>query len=186
MISWSLEVPFEFNFRLKNLDARFFGDFAYNFEGRQRAEAAASAYAAYLENQNPTPATISGFAPQTDDSKAYQVGFAIGNHDSLGLVYGTTSRKNAWEVRTYWQHVEQYSLDPNLVDSDFFEGAENLQGVYAAIAYGFTDNLIGTFRYGYASRINDKLGTGGSDQDIPQVNPISQYQLFQVDLTFRF
>ncbi len=181
-----LEIPFELNFRLKNLDARFFGDFAYNFQGRQRAEAAASAYDAYLSSQTPTAATISGFAPQTDERKAYQVGFAIGNHDSLGLVYGTTSRKNAWEVRTYWQHVEQYSLDPNLIDSDFFEGAENLQGVYAAIAYGFTDNLIGTFRYGYASRINGKLGTGGSDQDIPQVNPISQYQLFQADLTFRF
>jgi hypothetical protein len=101
-------------------------------------------------------------------------------------VYGTASRKHAWEFRTYWQHVEQYSLDPNLIDSDFFEGAENLQGIYTAAAYSFTDNLIGTIRYGYASRINNKLGTGGSDQDIPQVNPISEYKLFQADLTFRF
>jgi Putative porin len=181
-----LEVPFELNFKIKNLDARLFGDVAYNFEGRQRAEAAASAYASYLASQTPSPATIGGFAPQTSDNKAYQFGFAIGNHDSLGLVYGTTSRKNAWEFRTYWQHVEQYSLDPNLIDSDFFEGAENLQGIYAAFAYSFTDNLIGTVRYGYASRINNKLGTGGSDQDIPEVNPISEYKLFQADLTFRF
>jgi len=184
-----LEVPFELNYRVtKNLDARLFGDVAYNFQGRQRAQAAAAAYESYLTTEQPSgnPSTISGFAPQTDDNKAYQFGFAIGNHDSLGLVYGTTSRKNAWEFRTYWQHVEQYSLDPNLIDSDFFEGAENLQGIYTAAAYSFTDNLIGTIRYGYASRINNKLGTGGSDQDIPQVNPISEYKLFQADLTFRF
>ncbi len=104
----------------------------------------------------------------------------------MGLVYGTNSRKHGWEFRTYWQHVEQYALDPNLIDSDYFEGAENLQGVYAAIAYGFTDNLIGTFRYGYASRINNKLGTGGSDQDIPQMNPINQYQVLQFDLSCQF
>jgi hypothetical protein len=183
-----LEVPFELNYRIsKNLDTRLFGDVAYNFQGKQRAQAAAAAYDAYLGNQpSSSPATIGGFAPQTDDCKAYQFGFAIGNHDSLGLVYGTTSRKNAWEFRTYWQHVEQYALDPNLIDSDFFEGAENLQGIYTAAAYSFTDNLIGTIRYGYASRINNKLGTGGSDQDIPEVNPISEYKLFQADLTFRF
>ena len=97
-----------------------------------------------------------------------------------------TSRKHAWEVRTYWQHIEQYALDPNLLDSDFFEGRANLQGFYAAAAYGLTDNVIGTIRYGYAQRINDKLGTGGSNQDIPQMNPISRYNIFQVDLTLRF
>jgi hypothetical protein len=180
-----LEIPFELNFKIKSLDARFFGDFAYNFEGRQRADDAAAGYAAYLANQN-TPSTISGFAPQTHDNKAYQIGFALGSQDSLGLVNGTTSRKHAWEVRTYWQHVEQYSLDPNLLDLDFFSGAENLQGVYVAAAYGFSANFIGTFRYGYASRINDLLGTGGTGTDIPQINPINQYQIFQADLTFRF
>ena len=180
-----VEVPFELNFKISKLDAKIFGDFAYNIEGAQRADAAASAYANYLATQTPA-ATIGAFAPQTDNDKAYQIGFAIGSKDSLGLVYGTVAPRHAWEFRTYWQHVEQYALDPNLVDSDFFEGAENLQGVYAAIAYGFTENFIGTFRYGYASRINDKLGTGGSDQDIPQVNPIEKYQLFQADLTYRF
>jgi hypothetical protein len=54
------------------------------------------------------------------------------------------------------------------------------------VAYGFTDNFIGTVRYGYANRINNKLGTGGSGQDIPQMNPISDFSLLQVDLTLRF
>jgi len=180
-----LEVPFEINFKISHLDARIFGDMAYNFQGSQRATAAATAYATYLANQA-TPATIHAFAPQTHDCKAYQIGFALGSEGGLGLVNGTTAKKHAWEVRTYWQHTEQYALDPNLLDLDLFNGLENLQGVYAAAAYSFTDNFIGTVRYGYATRINNNLGTGGSSGDIPQINPISQYNILQADLTFKF
>jgi hypothetical protein len=59
-------------------------------------------------------------------------------------------------------------------------------GIYAALAYGLTDNMIMTARYGYANRINNKLGTGGANQDIPQINPIDHYSILQLDLTFRF
>jgi hypothetical protein len=65
-------------------------------------------------------------------------------------------------------------------------GAENLEGLYAAAAYGLSDNFIATVRYGYASRINHVIGTGGTGTDIPQINPINYYQLFQADLTFKF
>lgn len=178
-----LEVPFEFNFPVSKFDARLFGDFAYNFDGKARAEAAANAYQAYLTRNS---ATISGFKPQTDENKAYQIGLAIGSHNNLGMVYGSTSRRHAWEARFYYQHTEQYALDPNLIDSDFFEGRGNLEGFYSSIAYGLSDNLIATLRYGYATRINSKLGTGGDNQDIPQVNPVTQYNLLQLDLTLRF
>jgi hypothetical protein len=176
-----LAVPFELNFRLASLNARVFGEFAENLDGAARAEAAAAftANPANGANVNPIPAL-------RDQNKAYQVGMAIGNHDSLGMVYGTTSRKHGWEFRTYWQHTEQYALDLNLTDSDFFEGRGNLQGIFAALAYGLTDNLIATFRYGYAWRIDDRIGTGGSNQDIPQVNPIEHYNILQTDVTLRF
>jgi hypothetical protein len=187
-----LEIPAEVNFKVWSLNARLFGDFAYNLEGSQRAEDAAAGYANYLAQQSAVgPVTVKPFSPQRDDVKAYQVGFGLGSAGHVygpmqGLVYGTTAKKHDWEVRAYWQHIEQYALDPNLLDSDFFEGRSNLQGVYAAMAYSLTDNVIGTLRYGYATRINDKLGTGGSNQDIPQVNPIDHYNLLQVDLTLRF
>ncbi len=181
-----LEVPFELNFKISKLDARVFGDVAYNFDGAQRARDAAAGYAAYLANQSGVSSTISAFAPQTKDVMAYQVGFAIGSRDALGMVNGSTAKKHAWEARTYWQHVEQYALDPNLPDTDFFAGAQNMEGIYTAFAYGFSDNFIGTVRYGYANRINSLLGTGGTGQDIPQINPIDHMDLFQVDLTFKF
>src|ERR1044071_753825 len=180
-----LEIPWELNLKLEKLNLRLFGDYAQNLEGGDRARAA------YLAAQNAFQPVGGGEialipSPQTSDTKAYQVGFAVGNKDSLGMVYGTTSRKHGWEFRTYWQHIEQYALDPNLIDSDFFEGRGNLEGIDAARAYGLTDNVIGTFRYGYGRRINEKLGTGGSNQDIPQMNPIEHYNLLQLDVTLRF
>ncbi len=164
-----LEVPAELNFKVCNYGARVFGDFAYNVEGGDRAQAAATAAKLPRAYGN--------------DNKAWQAGVAFGN---LGLVYGQTSKKNTWEARAYWQHVEQYALDVNLLDSDFFEGRANLEGVYAALAYGFTDSIIGTFRYGYAHRINENLGTGGSNPDLPGINPIQNYHLLQFDVTWRF
>jgi hypothetical protein len=182
-----LDIPMEINFKLDKFDVRAFGDYAQNLNGGSRAEAAylASQSSTISLNNNNVPLTPIA-APQTHDDTAYQIGVAIGSKDSLGLVNGTTAKKHSWEVRSYWQHIEQYSLDPNLIDTDFFNGLENMQGIYCAVAYGLTDNFIGTFRYGRASRINDKLGTGGSGQDIPQMNPVNQYDLFQVDLTLKF
>jgi hypothetical protein len=189
-----VEIPFQLDYKFKGMDAHLFGDYAYNLDGKQRAKAAAAGYANYLtdlkNNFAITPESTS-FSAQTHDVKAYQIGFGIGSDDVVygpnqGLVYGTSSPRHAWEVRAYWQHVEQYSLDPNLLDLDFFNGVENMQGVYVAAAYAFTGNFIGTFRYGHASRINDQLGTGGSSGDIPQINPINSFDIYQVDLTVRF
>jgi hypothetical protein len=182
-----LEIPFEVNVKLNRVDLRLFGDYAENLDGSARAEAAYNtAHATYFSNAGQAPYLDQISSPQTHDEKAYQIGLAISSKDDMGLINGTTARKHAWEVRTYWQHVEQYSLDPNLLDLDYFSGAENLEGIYTGAAYGFTDNFIGSFRYGYASRINHQLGTGGSGTDIPQMNPINSYSIFQVDLTMKF
>jgi Putative porin len=171
-----------------------FGDFAYNLEGSQRAQAAAAAFNTLNHdnalNVSPAPPAHTLIA-QTGDDKAYQIGLGIGSDDIVygpmqGLVYGTSAPRHSWEIRTYWQHIEQYSLDPNLLDLDFFNGLENLQGVYVSAAHAFTGNVIGTFRYGHASRINNSLGTGGSSGDIPQINPVNNYDIYQVDLTVRF
>ncbi|MGB7748653.1 MAG: putative porin [Verrucomicrobiia bacterium] len=186
-----LEIPAEFDFKISKtplgtLQARIFGDFAYNLEGAERARAA---YEAGTQNGGLAFPGVKG--PETSQVKAYQIGIGFGSAGpvygpSQGLVYGSTSKKNTWETRFYWQHIEQYALDVNLLDSDFFEGRANLQGFYTAFAYSFTDAIIGTIRYGYANQIKYNLGTGGNNLDLPGLNPIKFYNLFQLDLTWRF
>ncbi|MDB6110239.1 MAG: hypothetical protein JWR69_1989 [Pedosphaera sp.] len=180
-----LEIPFELNAKFDKFNVRLFGDYAQNLHGGQRADAAfAGVSRAFVPDNTGFIVPIS--SSQRQDTKAYQIGLAFANKGALGLATGSICQKHAWEVRTYWQHIEQYALDPNLLDSDFFEGRANMEGLYAALAYGLTDNMIGTIRYGFADRINDQLGTGGSNQDIPQINPIKHYSILQFDVTFRF
>jgi hypothetical protein len=182
-----LEVPAEFNFELPKtplgaLHGRVFGDFGYNFRGDTRANAA---YAA-------NPAAFPGLTgPVHGEAKAYQAGIGIGSAGTTygptqGFVYVSTCKKHDWEARAYWQHVEQYALDVNLLDSDFLEGRGNLEGVYTAFSYCFTDAIMGTIRYGHGDRINDQLGTGGNNPDLPAINPIKNYNIVQMDLTWKF
>ena len=186
-----LEVPAEIDFKIREtllgvLQARLFGDFAYNLDGADRARAA------FHAGQQSGGQAFPGVAgPVTSQVKAYQFGIGIGSAGpaygpTQGLVYGSTSQKKTWELRFYWQHIEQYALDVNLLDSDFFEGRANLQGFYSAFAYSITDDIIGTVRFGYANQIKSNLGTGGNNLDIPGINPINNYHLLQVDLTWRF
>jgi hypothetical protein len=179
-----VEVPAEYNLKLGAYHARLFGDFAYNVNGDTRAR---TAYAV-----GSVVGAFPGVAGAvTGQNTAYQVGIGFGSEGlaygpTQGLVYGTTSKKHTWEGRFYWQHVEQYALDVNLMDSDFFEGRANLEGFYSAFAYSFTDAVIGTVRYGHANVINNNLGTGGNNLDLPLLNPIKNYNVVQLDLTWRF
>ena len=59
-----VEIPFEFNFKIDQLDARVFGDYAYNLYGNQRAQAAATGYKAYLASVPAREPSISGFPPK--------------------------------------------------------------------------------------------------------------------------
>jgi len=104
-----VDVPFEVTARFAGLTTRLFGDVAENLDGSNRAAAAAA---------------VGGFPVQRDENKAYQFGLSLGNGIMPGLVYGSATKKGTWEARAYWQHVEQYALDPNLLDSIFLKGAE--------------------------------------------------------------
>ena len=168
----------EVNFKLGSLDAKAFGDFSVNLEGDHRASAA------YAQGQYLSLGTAFPGGVQLNQDQAMQFGLAVGNN--LDLAYGSAPKKGTWEARAYWQHVEQYALDPNLLDSDFFEGRGNLQGLYTAFAYSVSDAIIGTVRYGVAARIDNQLGTGGYNADLPLPNPINRFQILQMDVTWKF
>ena len=135
---------------------RAFGDFATNFEADDRATAA-------------------GHPGGGGQRYAYEAGLGIGQ----------LKKKRDWQIECYWQHQEQFSLDPNLTDSDLFNEQLNQQGVVATAGYMLADAVVFQLSYAYAWRINGSYGTGGGPDAIT-INPTDQYQLFQANMSFKF
>ncbi len=149
------DMPTEFGFKIGELPARVFGDFAVNLDAEDRALAA-------------------GHPDKDDQRYAYQIGLAIGQ----------LKAKRDWQIAAFWQHAEQYSLDPNLVDSDIFDSRVNMEGFAIQAGYALSDAVIFNLTYAYGEQIDKSLGTGGVG-DIG-VNPLREYQLFQADLNWKF
>ena len=150
------DMPWEIGWKIKELPVHLFGDFAVNFNGDDRA-------------------TASGNRGFGDERYAYQVGAGVGQ----------LKQKHDWSIDVWWQHSEQYALDPNLVDDDIFDGRQNMEGIAAKAGYALSDAVSVNFTYNYGWRINDNLGTGGIVNAIG-INPVDQYQLFFADLNVKF
>ena len=154
-----LEVPVEVRFRIGNVPARVFGDFAVNLQGADRARAAGT--------------------PQWEDEvHAWLAGAEV----------GSARRKGGWSLRAFYQVAELYALDPNLVDSDLFDSRLNLRGFAVQGVYAFTDFCNLTLTYGQADRDNDRLPTGavGDLGGTAGTASLEAYRLFQLDLNLRF
>jgi len=149
------DIPAEIGWKVGKIPMRIFGDFATNFNADDRATAA-------------------GHAGGGGQRYAYQAGLGIGQ----------LKKKRDWQIEGYWQHQEQFSLDPNLIDSDLFNSQLNQQGLVLTAGYMLADAVLFNVTYSYAWRINGRLGTGGTG-DIT-INPLDQYQLFQANLNFKF
>jgi hypothetical protein len=149
------DMPMEFGWTMHEIPFRIFGDFAVNLDADDRALAA-------------------GHADMRDERYAYQIGLGIGK----------IKAKHDWEIKAWYQHTEQYALDPNLVDSDFFDSRVNMEGFAVQAGYAFSDAVIFNLSYGYGDQANRLLGTGGVG-DIG-LNPLRNYQIFQADLNVKF
>jgi Putative porin len=149
------DIPAEIGWKIGKIPMRIFGDFATNFDADDRATAA-------------------GHPDKGGDRYAYEIGLGIGQ----------LKKKHDWEVRAWYQHQDQFALDPNLVDSDTFNQQLNLNGPVVRAGYMLADAVLFNLTWAYAWRIDDSLGTGGIGN--VTTNPTDQYQLFQADLSFKF
>src|SRR6266513_4257518 len=149
------DIPAEIGWKVGKIPMRAFGDFATNFDADDRATAA----------RHPD---------KGGDRYAYQIGLGIGQ----------LKKKRDWQVRAWWQHTDQFAVDPNLVDSDIFDSRVNLEGVAVRAGYMLADAIVLNLTYSYGWQVDDSIGTGGNG-DIP-INPLNQYQLFQADLSVNF
>jgi hypothetical protein len=114
-----------------------------------------------------------GHPGKGDQGYAYQIGLGVGQ----------LKKKHDCQVTAFWQHQDQFSVDPNLTDTEFFDTKLNLEGVGVTVAYMLSDAVWVQLLYAYAWRADDGLGTGGGEIAI---NPLKNYQLFQADLNVKF
>lgn len=150
------DVPAEFDWKVGEIPMRIFGDFATNFDADARAEAA-------------------GHPDKGDERYAYQIGLGIGR----------IKQKHDWALEAFYQHAEQFALDPNLVDSDLFDSRINMEGFAIRAGYAITDAVVFNLTYGYGEQIDTDLGTGGTG-DAFTINPLKKYQIFQADMNVKF
>ena len=152
------DMPVEFGWKAWGIPMRIFGDFATNFEGDDRADAA-------------------GQPGQGSQRYAYQAGLGIGQ----------LKKKNDWQIDLWYQHTEQYALDPNLIDDDIFNAQENMHGIVAEASYNLTNAVNLRLRYAHGWWYNHNLGTGGNLGTITiATNPTNEYNLFMADLNVNF
>jgi len=150
------DVPVEFGWKAWGIPMRAFGDFATNFDGDDRATAA-------------------GQPGQGSQRYAYTAGLGVGQ----------LKKKNDWQIDIWYQHAEQFALDPNLIDDDWFNGQLNVHGIGVTAAYNLSAAVNFTLNYGHGWWYNHNLGTGGSNTAIA-INPTNQYNFFTADLNVKF
>ena len=152
-----IDIPVSYGFKIGDLPAKVFGDFAYNADAKARAKAAGqSAY----DNQD----------------LACQIGFGVGQSKKPG----------DWEAKAFWQSVDAFALDSNLVDSDLFDGRTNMEGVVLQASYVLSQGVSVKFTYANADQKDSNLVTYGTGDITPATNVLKHFNLFQADLNVKF
>src|SRR5215471_13177614 len=152
------DMPAEFGWKAWGIPMRIFTDFATNFEADDRANAA-------------------GEGGHGSQRYAFQAGLGIGQ----------LKKKNDWQFNIWYQQIQQYALDPNLIDDDIFNAQENMHGIAAQLAYNFTAAVNLQLTYAHGWQYNGNLGTGGNVGSLAiATNPTSEYNFFTADLNINF
>jgi hypothetical protein len=152
------DMPVEFGWKAWGIPMRIFGDFATNFEADDRATAA-------------------GQPGQGSQRYAY----------TLGLGIGQLKAKHDWQIDIWYQHSEQFALDPNLIDDDWFNAQLNMHGIGVTAAYNLTGAVSLTLNYAHGWWYNHNLGTGGNVGSLAiATNPTNEYNFFTADLNLKF
>ncbi len=168
-----LLAPGDVSFKLGSMKAKFYWDFAWNINGRKRAE---SIYglAALVRPANGGSQKLVSQHSSTDDF-AYLAGIQLGENKKQG----------DFSLLVNYRQTGIASVDPNLNDSDFALGELNTRGIKTGLAYNFTDFAIGAVTYYYAWNLRDDLSIGQSTfgQAIADSNVV---QVLQVDFSIKF
>lgn len=161
----TLEVPFELKYKTDGaLSYNLFGDYVKNLDGDDRAKAAQAINTALR-------------GTGTDDS-AWMLGVAVNSQADKKVAKGD------WSARVWYQDVGAYAVDPNAVDSDFFDSKVNMKGVVFKAQYNIQENVFVNFAAGHGERKNNRISTAGVSGDLGY--NLKDMDLYQLDLTYKF
>ncbi len=165
-----IEIPAEISFKTDgNIGYKVFGDYAYNIDGNDRYKAALA---------NSTGATNTAIRKAGNDDVAWMLGVGIDSKQDK------KPKQGDWSAKLWYQDVGVYSIDPNTPDSDFMDSRVNMKGIVFKSEYNLRDNVFVNFSAGKAKRKDTAISAVGSGNDI-SLN-IDDYQLYQLDMTYKF
>ena len=153
-----LTAPGDVSFKLGGLATKLYWDFAYNTEGSNRAT-----HEYFLSTHS------------SEDDYAWLVGLQLGQNIHAG----------DWSIEANYRRVGMDAIDPNLNDSNFALSNINVQGIKVAVAYNFTDYLVGDVTYFHSWLLNHGI-TGGEATSGAALANARMTDVLQVDLNLKF
>ncbi len=153
-----LQFPGDVTFKLFGQRTKFVWDVAYNASGGKRTH---DIYGVVDHNSH--------------DDWAFLVGLEVGQN----------RKKGDWSASVNYRQVGLSAIDPNLNDSTWAHSHVNVRGWKAAVAYNFTDNVLGAITYTQADNLRNDL-FGGQATGGAKLADLNNGQALQVDLNVKF
>ena len=151
-------APGDISFKVGGIPTKLYWDFAYNTEGAARAS---REY--FLTTHS------------SEDDFAWLAGFQLGANERAGdLSFNADYRRMGMDA-----------IDPNLDEASFDLSYLNVQGINVALAYNFTDSLVGAVNYSH-SWILDSAITGGEATGGSALANAKSVDVLQVDMNLKF
>lgn len=173
-------IPGDYAFKVGDVKARFLWDFAYNIEGRKRAENVLRLFdlvnnVGQDSDDNVTDPDDKRSKHSAQDDMAFLVGMQFGENKKAG----------DWSVLGNYRQTGIAAIDPNLNESDFAMGELNTRGFKVGFAYNFTDFAVGAVSYYYGWNLRDDLA-GGEATGGNAIGDANVVQTLQLDLSVKF
>lgn len=156
-----LEIPAELAYKYNDkVGVKLYGDYVVNLDADKRAQLALDTTSA------------------AGDDTAWLLGVEVKSQA------GKKEAKGDWNAKAWYQETGLYALDPNAVDSDFFDSKINVKGAVFKAQYAVSDNTFVNFAYGHGKRNNSAMSTAGVAGDTGY--NMNSFDLLQADLTYKF
>ena len=167
-----IQAPGDLSFSIAGIPTKLYWDFAYNIEGRSRADDIYRLYNTVARADGST-----SLQPQyrSADSIAWLAGIQLGEN----------KKKGDLSFLANYRQTGIASVDPNLNDSDFALGELNMRGYKLSLAYNLAafSELRVSWMQAWNMRHNLTAGEATSDNAIADANAV---QVLMFDLTLKF